>query len=106
MLTDRFADFIRHFAIHVASADFSPHDIDMVFRRYEMDSGITFGRRSRRVFSGMERLFYLTPFELLELARTLRMSDWQGAAKQIRKQLQGMVDRYGVGLELLGSEPL
>jgi predicted acylesterase/phospholipase RssA len=106
VLTDRFADFIRHFAIHVASADFSPHDIDMVFRRYEMDSGITFGRRARRVFSGMERLFYLTPFELLELARTLRMSDWQGAAKQIRKQLQGMVDRYGVGLELLGSEPL
>ncbi len=106
VLTDRFADFIRHFAIHVASADFSPHDIDMVFRRYEMDSGITFGRRARRVFSGMERLFYLTPFELLDLARTLRNSDWQGAAIQIKKQLQGMMEHYGVGLELLGSEPL
>jgi len=106
VLTDRFADFIRHFAIHVASADFSPHDIDMVFRRYELDSGMRFSRRARRVFSGMERLFYLTPFELLDLTRTLRNSDWQGAAKQIKKQLQGMVDRYGVGLELLGSEPL
>ncbi len=106
VLTDRFADFIRHFAIHVASADFSPHDIDMVFRRYESDSGITFGRRARRVFSGMERLFYLTPFELLELTRALRVSDWQGVAKQIKKQLQRMVDRYGVGLELLGAEPL
>jgi len=106
VLTDRFADFIRHFAIHVASADFSPHDIDMIFRRYEVDSGITFSRRVRRVFSGMERLFYLTPFELLELSRALRIGDWPGAAKQIKQQLQRMVDRYGVGLELLGSEPL
>jgi predicted acylesterase/phospholipase RssA len=106
VLTDRFADFIRHFAIHVASANFSPHDLDMIFRRYEMDSGITYGRRARRVFAGMERLFYLTPFELLELARSLRVSDWQGAARQTKKLLQDMVERYGVGLELLGSEPL
>ncbi len=106
VLTDRFADFIRHFAIHVASADVSPHDIDMVFRRYEVDSGFTFSRRARRVFSGMERLFYLTPFELLDLVRALRISDWQGAANQVKKLLQDMVDRYGVGLELLGSEPL
>ena len=106
VLTDRFADFIRHFAIHVASADFSPHDIDMVFRRYEMDSAMGFGRRVRRVFSGMERLFYLTPFELLELTRTLRNADWQQASKQLKNHLQEMVDRYGVGLELLGSEPL
>jgi predicted acylesterase/phospholipase RssA len=106
VLTDRFADFIRHFAIHVASVDISPHDIDMVFRRYEIDSGIMFGRRARRVFSGMERLFYLTPFELLDLARTLRNCDWQGAASQLKTQLQGMMDHYGVGLELLGSEPL
>ncbi|MCE9520467.1 MAG: patatin-like phospholipase family protein, partial [Verrucomicrobia bacterium] len=106
VLTDRFADFIRHFAIHVASAEVSPHDIDMVFRRYEADSGFTFSRRARRVFSGMERLFYLTPFELIDLARALRTGDWQGAAKQTKKLLQDMVDRYGVGLELLGSEPL
>jgi len=106
VLTDRFADFIRHFAIHVASAAFSPHDVDLTFRRYEVDSGFTFGRRARRVFSGMERLFYLDPFELMDLARMLRVSDWQGAAKQTKKQLQDMVERYGVGLELLGSEPL
>jgi predicted acylesterase/phospholipase RssA len=106
VLTDRFADFIRHFSIHVASADLSPYDLDMVFRRYDIDSGLTFGRRARRVFSGMERLFYLTPFELLELARALRISDWQGAEKQAKKLIQHMVDRYGVGLELLGSEPL
>lgn len=106
VLTDRFADFIRHFAIHVASADFSPHDLDMVFRRYDVDSSFTFSRRARRVLSGMERLFYLTPFELLDLSRALRTSDWQGAGRQIKKQLQDMVERYGVGLELLGSEPL
>lgn len=106
VLTDRFADFIRHFAIHVASANFSPRDLDMVFRRYDVDSGLAFSRRTRRVFSGMERLLYLTPFELIELARAFRIGDWQGSAKQVKNQLQEMVDRYGVGLELLGSEPL
>lgn len=106
VLTDRFADFIRHFAIHVASADFSPRDLDMVFRRYDMDSSLAFSRRARRVLSGIERLFYLAPFELIELARAFRVGDWQGGAKLIKGQLQEMVDRYGVGLELLGSEPL
>lgn len=106
VLTDRFADFIRHFSIHAASADFSPHDLDMIFRRYEMDSTFSFGRRARRVFSGMERLFYLSPFELFELAQTFRASNWQKAAKLAKKFTQDMVDRYGVGLELLGPEPL
>ena len=78
----------------------------MIFRRYEKDSGITFGRRARRVFSGMERLFYLSPFEMFDLAQSFRASNWQSAAQQIKKLVQDMVDRYGVGLELLGPEPL
>ena len=106
VLTDRFADFIRLFSIHAAAADFSPRDLDLIFRRYESDSTLTFGRRARRVFSGMERLFHLSPFEMLELAQTLRAGRWQTAAKQIKKLTQEMVDRYGVGLELLGPEPL
>lgn len=106
VLTDRFADFIRHFSIHAAAADFSPHDLDLIFRRYERDSAFGFGRRARRVFSGMERLFYLSPFEMFELAQTFRASNWQGAAAQIKRLTQEMVDRYGVGLELLGPEPL
>lgn len=106
VLTDRFADFVRHFSIHAASADFSLRDLDLVFRRYEKDSGFAFSRRARRVLTGMERLFYLSPFEMLELAQTLRAGNWQAAAKLARKFAQDMADRYGVGLELLGPEPL
>jgi len=106
VLTDRFADFIRHFSVHASSADFSLHDLDLVFRRYEKDSGFHFGRRARRVFSGIERLLYTSPFELLELAQSLRGGDLQKAAKLSKKLAQDMVDRYGVGLELLGPEPL
>ncbi len=106
VLTDRFADFIRHFSIHAAAADFSPHDLDLIFRRYEKDSTFAFGQRARRVFSGMERLFYLSPFEMLELAQTFRAGHWQAAAQQIKKLTQEMADRYGVGLEVLGPEPL
>ncbi len=106
VLTDRFADFIRHFSIHAAAADFSPHDLDLIFRRYETDSGFTFGQRARRVFSGMERLFYISPFEMVELAQAFRAGNWQSAARHLKKQAQHMVDRYGVGLEFLGPEPL
>ena len=106
VLTDRFADFIRHFSINAAAADFSPRDLDLIFRRYEKDSAFTYGHRARRVFSGMERLFHLSPFEMFELAQTFRAGHWQSAAKQIKQRTQEMVDRYGVGLELLGPEPL
>jgi predicted acylesterase/phospholipase RssA len=106
VLTDRFADFVRHFSIHAASADFSPRDLDLIFRRYEKDNAFIYGRRARRVFSGMERLFHLNPFKLLELAQTFRAGHWQAAAKLIKEQTQEMMDRYGVGLEVLGPEPL
>jgi len=106
VLTDRFADFARHFSIHAAAADFSPHDLDRIFRRYERDTAFGFGRRARRVFSGLERLFYVSPFEALELVRTLRAADWQNAVRLVKKLTQDMADRYGVGLELLGPEPL
>jgi hypothetical protein len=68
VLTDRFADFIRHFSIHVASADFSPYDLDMVFRRYDMDLPLHLVGAPAGVFRhGATLLPY--PFELLELAR-------------------------------------
>jgi predicted acylesterase/phospholipase RssA len=106
VLTDRFADFIRHFSIHAAAADFSPHDLDLVFRRYENDLSGAFSRRARRVFSGLERLFYLSPFEVLELTRMLRAGNWQEAARVFKALAQEVVDRYGVGVEILGPEPL
>lgn len=106
VLTDRFADFIRHFSIHAAAADFSPRDLDLIFRRYEKDSAFMYGKRARRVFSGIERLFHLSPFEVVGLAQTFRAGKWQSAVKQIKKHAQEMADRYGVGLEVLGHEPL
>ncbi len=106
VLTDRFADFIRHFSIHAAAADFSPHDLNLIFRRYEFDSASAFNKRTRRVFSGLERLFYLSPFEVMELTKTLRAGNWQEAAQLIKSLAQEVVDRYGVGLEMLGPEPL
>lgn len=106
VLTDRFADFVRRFSIHAASADFSPRDLDLIFRRYETDSDGNFSRRARRVFSGMERLFHLSPFELFQLSQTFRAGHWQSAAEQVKKLTQQMMDRHGVGLELLGPEPL
>jgi predicted acylesterase/phospholipase RssA len=106
VLTDRLADFARHFSIHAAAADFSPHDLDLVFRRYEKDFGFAFGHRARRVFSGLERLLFISPFEMFELAQTLRAGSWQKASRLARRLVQDMVDRYDVGLELLGPEPL
>lgn len=106
VLTDRFADFIRHFSIHAAAANFSPHDLDLIFRRFETDSAAAFNRRTRRVFSGLERLFYLSPFEVLELTKLLRAGNWQHAARMAKELAQEVVDRYGVGLEMLGPEPL
>lgn len=106
VLTDRFADFIRHFSIHAAAADFSPHDLNLIFRRYEFDSAGAFNERTRRVFSGLERLLYLSPFEVMELTKTLRAGNWQEAAQLIKSLAQDVVDRYGVGLEMLGPEPL
>lgn len=106
VLTDRFADFIRHFSIHAAAADFSPHDLDLIFRRYETDTSSAFSRRTRRVFAGLERLFYLSPFEIMELTKTLRAGNWQEAGRLIKSLAQEVADRYGVGLEILGPEPL
>ncbi len=106
VLTDRFADFIRHFSIHAAAADFSPHDLDLIFRRYETDTSSAFSRRTRRVFAGLERLLYLSPFEVMELTKTLRAGNWQKAAGLIKSLAQEVADRYGVGLEILGPEPL
>lgn len=106
VLTDRFADFIRHFSIHAAAADFSPHDLDLMFRRYETDPSSAFNRRARRVFAGLERLLYLNPFEVMELTKTLRAGNWHEAGRLIKSLAQEVADRYGVGLEILGPEPL
>jgi hypothetical protein len=42
----------------------------------------------------------------MELTKTLRAGNWQEAAQLIKSLAQDVADRYGVGLEILGPEPL
>src|SRR2546422_1067881 len=67
ILTDRFADFIRRFTLRAAATRFSPRDADQLFRRYDDSSTDLFGQKARRVLAGLERLFYVSPFDVEEL---------------------------------------
>ena len=106
VMTDRCADFVRRFSIRAAGADFSLRDADRAFRRYDEDGARTFGRRLRRVVAGLERIFYLSPFELRDFVETARLQNYQSLWAQFKEHVQEWFDRYGVGLELLGPEPL
>ena len=61
VMTDRLADFVRGLTLRAADANFSARDLDLVLRRYNLDPGVRFGARGRRVVAGLERLFYLSP---------------------------------------------
>ena len=106
ILTDRFADFIRRLTLHAADTRFSPRDLDLVFRRYDSDGGPHFSRRSRTVSAGIERLVNISPFELFELARHLRIGQVSNFLHEITRDVQAFLDRSGVPKEILGSEPL
>jgi predicted acylesterase/phospholipase RssA len=106
VLTDRFADFVRRLTLRAGSAPVSPRDVDRLLRRYELHSTDRFGRRARRVAAAVERLLYLSPSESLALAECVRQENWHEAARLGRAALQYYCDRSGVGLEVLGAEPL
>jgi len=106
ILTDRFADFIRGLTLRAGASDFSLSEADRVFRRFDQSSAATFSLELRRVVAGLERLFWLSPFELHDLIRALRLRDSQGTATQVKGHIQEWLDRMGVGGEILGAEPL
>jgi predicted acylesterase/phospholipase RssA len=106
ILTDRLADFIRRFTLRAAETEFSPHDLDHVIRRYDLDASGTFDRRVRRVMAGFERLGYVNPFELVAMIRAGRAGDNVTLNRLIRATVQRFLDRSGVGQEILGAEPL
>jgi predicted acylesterase/phospholipase RssA len=106
ILTDRFADFVRRFAIRASNADFSVRDLDLLLRRFEIDDPLKFSNRARRVAAGLERLFYLSPFALSALVRALRLQQRDRVWREIQDAIKAMLERYGVGVEALGSEPL
>ena len=63
VLTDRFADLVRRFTIRAAATDVSLRDVDDFLRRYDAQDQKSFSDTARRVLAGMERLFYVSPFE-------------------------------------------
>jgi predicted acylesterase/phospholipase RssA len=106
VLTDRLADFVRRFTVRAGNANFSIRDIDLVLRRFEAAEPRKFNDCVRRVAAGFERLFYLSPFALLALVRDLRLGRRDRVWLQVQDYIQEMLERYGVGLEILGPEPL
>jgi predicted acylesterase/phospholipase RssA len=106
VLTDRFADFVRRFTLRAGAAEFSVADADRFLRRYDQGTTWSLGRSARRVVSGLERLFYLTPFELLDLVRALRLGKTSDVVRQFVDTVQDFLNRFEVGQEILGSEPL
>lgn len=106
VLTDRFADFIRRLTLRAAETKFSLRDLDLLFRRYDDENAARFNQRLRVVSAGLERLSYLSPFELLQLTRDLRLDQYATFFKTLVDDVQEFLDRYGIGGELLGAEPL
>ena len=106
VLTDRLAEFIRRFTLRAAEARFSPRDLDRTIRQFDADASQRFVRRVRRVAAGMERLFYLSPFELFDLVRDVRMQQSGEMWKKVIADVQELLERGGLGQEILGSESL
>ena len=106
ILTDRFADFIRNLTIRAVQTDFSLQDADLLFRKYDYRNSIRFTKRSRRVIAGIERLFYISPFQLAELVRTVRERNTSKTVDLLEAYTQQWLDRMQVSQQVLGAEPL
>ncbi|HEX9895308.1 MAG TPA: patatin-like phospholipase family protein, partial [Gemmatimonadales bacterium] len=106
VLTDRFADFIRGLTLRAAATRFSLHQADGFLRRYDQADSDAFNREARMVMAGLERLFYLSPFELKELVKAFRLRQSNQVYEMLRAHTQEWLDRMGVGNQILGAEPL
>jgi predicted acylesterase/phospholipase RssA len=106
VLTDRFSDFVRNFTLRSAAATFSLRSLDRAFRAFDRTTSDKFGRDVRRVLAGLERLFYVSPFEAHDLIRAFRLRDYHQARLLIEAYSREWLERGAVGVELLGAEPL
>ena len=106
ILTDRFADFVRGVTLRAAASRFSLRQADRVFRRFDQASPAGFNRETRLVTAGLERLFWLSPFELLDLLRAFRLRHSSEVYRLLGDYVQEWLERMGVGNEALGAEPL
>ena len=106
VLTDRFSDFIRNLTVRAAEARFSLRQADRVFRKYDVARAGRFERDLRVVAAGIERLLYVSPFELAHLTQAVRDRRNDKIASLLTEYVQEWLDRMGVGFEILGAEPL
>jgi predicted acylesterase/phospholipase RssA len=106
VMTDRFADFIRAVTVRAAHTRFSIRDADRVFRRYDSPWTGVYEREARRVFAGVERLCYVSPFELKDLIEAIRRGQHDRTSALLRRYVQEWFNRLGVGNQVLGAEPL
>jgi predicted acylesterase/phospholipase RssA len=106
VLTDRFSDFVRNFTLRAGATTFSLKELDTAFRVFDRPGTSAFGRDIRRVLAGLERLFYVSPFEARDVVKAFRLRRYGEAQRLIELYLQEWLERGAVGLEILGAEPL
>jgi predicted acylesterase/phospholipase RssA len=106
ILTDRFADFIRDLTLRAGATRLSLRQADRLFRRFDRPPRGRFEYELRLVVAGLERLFYLSPFELKDLVEAIRDRRTSKVYRLIRGHLQEWLNRSGIESELLGAEPL
>jgi predicted acylesterase/phospholipase RssA len=106
VLTDRFSDFIRNFTLRASAAGFSLKDLDTAFRAFDRSGTSSYGRQMRNVLAGLERLFYVSPFEARDVVKAFRLRRYAEARSLLEDYVQEWLERGAVGLEVLGAEPL
>jgi predicted acylesterase/phospholipase RssA len=106
IVTDRFADFVRRLTLRAAESNFSLRDVDRFLRRYDLSDAQRFADTARSVVAGLEHLLYVSPWELEALVRAVRLRKSGRAIRLLGLYFQELLDRGGVGLEVLGTEPL
>jgi predicted acylesterase/phospholipase RssA len=106
ILTDRFADAVRNLTLRAAEMRFSIRQADRVFRKFDHPTFFGFERNARRVVAGIERLLYVTPYQLNDLVRALRTRDNRKAIELTMGGVQKFLDRMEIGEEALGAEAL
>ncbi len=106
ILTDRLADFVRNLTLRAAATRLSLRQADSAFRRYDRPRRGHFEQELRLVLAGLERLFYVSPFEVKELVEAIRDRRQHDVYHLVRRYLQEWLDRSGIETEVLGAEPL
>jgi len=106
VMTDRLADFVRNLTLRAADTQFSVLEADRLFRKYDAPNWVKFDRTARHVIAGIERLLYVSPYELNRLVRAFRTQDLAVTAGALHRIVQQYLDRMQIGGEALGAEAL